>query len=113
MLLCPTCGGTSRWKYPFRGKPPSPVYMCATRRRKPGVCTNTLALPVAETDDTVLSVIEGEVLGNAWIEELLTLVANTPDETQWWTRERDRCKRKSTAWWPQSLPVCHPNRSRR
>ena len=30
------------------------VYVCATRRRKPGVCTNTLALPIAETDDAVL-----------------------------------------------------------
>jgi hypothetical protein len=75
MLICPTCGGNFEVrKYPFRGKPASPLYMCATRRRKPGVCTNTLALPVASTADAVLSTIDGEVLGTRLIDELLSLV---------------------------------------
>jgi hypothetical protein len=47
---------------------------CATRRRKPGVCPNTLALLIDETDDTVLSIVAGEVLGTRFIAELLALV---------------------------------------
>src|SRR5262249_50822178 len=50
------------------------VYICSTRRRKPGICTNTLALPIKDTDDAILSVIEGEVLGTTVIEDLLRLV---------------------------------------
>jgi hypothetical protein len=51
-----------------------PVYVCSTRRRKPGVCTNTLTLPIAEADDAVLDMVEGEVPGTRFIEELLALV---------------------------------------
>jgi recombinase-like zinc beta ribbon protein len=73
LLLCPTCGGhfeavSAPWKNA------TPVYVCATRRRKPGVCTNTLALPIADTDDAVLDMVEGEALGTRFIEELLALV---------------------------------------
>jgi hypothetical protein len=50
------------------------VYICSTRRRKPGLCTNTLALPTRDTDDAVLDVVEGQVLGTRFIEELLTVV---------------------------------------
>jgi hypothetical protein len=50
------------------------VYSCATVRRKPGVCSNRLALPIAETDNTVLEIVEGEVLGTRFIRELLALV---------------------------------------
>ena len=62
-----------------RGKGSANVYICGTRRRKPGVCTNTLALPIAETDDDVLGIVEGEVLGTRFIDELLALVDATPD----------------------------------
>jgi hypothetical protein len=66
------------------------MYMCSTRRRKPGTYTNTLALPIAETDDTVLSMIEGEVLGPTWLNELLSLVDAAPDPTAWMRAERDQ-----------------------
>ncbi len=54
------------------------------------MCTNTLALPIDETDDTILSIIEGEVLGTRLINELLVLVDAAPDESVWLTAERDR-----------------------
>ena len=80
LLLCPTCGGhfealESPWKH-------DGVYVCATRRRKPGTCTNTLVLPMAATDATVLEMVAGEVLGTPFIEELLTLVDSAPDTTR-------------------------------
>src|SRR5688500_10118307 len=37
--------------------------MSARMSMASGVCTNTLALPIAETDDTVLDMVEGEALG--------------------------------------------------
>jgi hypothetical protein len=46
--------------------------------------------PIAETDDAVLSTIEGEVLGTRFIRELLALVDTAPDETAWLVAERDR-----------------------
>jgi len=55
LLVCPTCGGHfEAFKSPWTA-----VYVCATRRRKPGVCTNTLALPIADTDDAVLDMVDG------------------------------------------------------
>jgi DNA invertase Pin-like site-specific DNA recombinase len=97
MLLCPTCGGNfEARKHPWRRRGNETyehygnVYICSTRRRKPGVCPNTLALPIAETDDTVLSIIEGEVLGTRFISQLLALVQHAPDETVWLAAERDR-----------------------
>ena len=69
MLICPTCGGH------FEGlKYPKEVYVCSTRRRKPLACTNTLALPMSLADNVVLDMVEGVVLGRAYIEELLTMV---------------------------------------
>ena len=63
LLVCPTCGGHFEARMaPWKGIKGG-VYICSTRRRKPGVCGNVLALPIAETDDTVLSMVEGEVLG--------------------------------------------------
>ena len=87
---CPTCNGHfEAFKSPWN----SGVYVCATRRRKPGVCTNTLALPIAEADDAVLEIIEGEVLGRRYIEELLALVdRGDVDETPRWAAERDRLR---------------------
>jgi hypothetical protein len=72
MLICPTCGGHFETrKYPWKPSkqtlPKAPaevpygeVYICSTRRRKPGVCSNTLALSIDEADDAVLTEIEGE-----------------------------------------------------
>jgi site-specific DNA recombinase len=69
MLICPTCGGH------FEGlKYPKEIYVCSTRRRKPFACSNTLALPMSLADNVVLDMIEGEVLGRAYIEELLAMV---------------------------------------
>jgi site-specific DNA recombinase len=94
MLVCPTCGGHfEARKWPWKGNP-GDVYMCATRRRKPGVCTNTLTLPITETDATVLSIIEGEVLGPRVISDLLALVDTTPDPTGHLVAERDRLARE-------------------
>jgi hypothetical protein len=61
-----------------------------TRRRKPGVCTNTLTLPIAETDDAVLDMVDGEALGGKFINELLALVDTTPDPSAAAAAERTR-----------------------
>ena len=95
MLLCPTCGGhfearKNPWRVRESGGHPDHVYICATRRRKPGVCPNTLALNIDATDDAVLSIIEGEVLGTRFIRDLLAMVEHAPDQTAWLTEERDR-----------------------
>ncbi len=93
MLVCPTCGGHFEARIaPWKGQ--ANVYICGTRRRKPGVCTNALALPIAETDDAVLDVVEGEVLGTRFIEELLALVDTTPDPTAAIEAERERLGRE-------------------
>ena len=69
MLVCPTCGGH------FEGlRFPRAVYVCSTRRRKPGACPNTLTLPMDFADDVVLDMVEDEILGNKFIEELLAMV---------------------------------------
>ncbi len=85
-LLCPTCGG----HFEARGR--SGSYLCATRRRKRS-CTNTLRLPIRETDEAVLDILEGEVLGTRYVEELLTLVeTGEADPTLHLTAERDRLR---------------------
>lgn len=88
MLICPTCGGH------FEGlKYPKEVYVCSTRRRKPGACTNTLALPMSLADNVVLEMIEGEVLGTRYIEELLAMVdQGAADSTGRLTADRDRLR---------------------
>jgi hypothetical protein len=88
MLICPTCGGH------FEGlKYPKEVYVCSTRRRKPGSCTNTLALPMSLADNVVLDMIEGEILGTKFIEELLALVdQGTADNVNRLTADRDRLR---------------------
>ena len=86
LLVCPTCKGHfEAFKSPWTA-----VYVCATRRRKPGVCTNTLALPITETDDAVLDLVDGEALGVTFISELLALVDTTPDPTTQLAAERAR-----------------------
>ena len=80
MLICPQCGGHFEARIaPWKGG--RKVYICGTRRRKPRCCSNTLSLPIAQTDDDVLSIVEGEILGRRWIDELLTLVDTIPDPT--------------------------------
>ena len=89
LLVCPTCGGHFEARIaPWKGQ--ANVYICSTRRRKPGCCTNTLALPIAETDDDVLGIVEGEALGTRYLEELLALVDTTPDQSASLEAERAR-----------------------
>lgn len=90
MLIRPTCDGHfEARKAPWRGHP-GDVYICAARRRKPGVCTNTLALAIVQADDDLLSTIEGAVLAPSVIEELLALLDANGDDVAALTRERDR-----------------------
>jgi hypothetical protein len=108
MLICPTCGGAFEarkylWKPGAKTAAligntvghPGHVYICSTRRRKPGVCTNTFALPTAEADDVMLSAIEGCVLNPNFIDELLHLIERVPDNVNL-EGERDRFRLKST-----------------
>ncbi len=89
LLLCPTCGANFEARVaPWHGL--KNVYICSTRRRKPGACTNTLALPIDEADESVLSTIEGEVLGTGAINRLLDLVDTVEDDTIALTEARDR-----------------------
>jgi hypothetical protein len=59
-------------------------------RRKPGVCTNALARPIAQTDADILSVIEGDVLSPDYIDQLVAMVDGAGDDVAALTRERDR-----------------------
>lgn len=89
MLICPTCKGHfEAFKSPWKQEA---VYVCATRRRKPGVCPNTLTLPVTDTDEIILTFVEGEVLAPKFIEELLALVdQGEDDDTVQVVAQRDR-----------------------
>jgi hypothetical protein len=93
LLVGPTCGGhfevlLQPWK-----KDGSAVYVCSTRRRKPGACTNTLTLPMRETDETILSLIQGEVLNDTLIHELLAAVDAGPvDDRVRLTADKDRLR---------------------
>ena len=93
MLVCPTCGEHfEAVKSPWKAEG---VYVCATRRRKPGVCTNTLALPIAVADNAVLDCVEGEALGTRFIEELLRLVdQGEADNSAQLTAECERLQRE-------------------
>ena len=93
LLICPTCGGHFEARIaPWKGV--ANVYICSTRRRKPGCCSNTLALPMAQTDDDVLSIVDGEVLGTRFLNELLSLVDTTPDPTAQLVAERQRLEQE-------------------
>lgn len=93
LLICPTCGGHfEAFKSPWKR---DGVYVCATRRRKPGVCSNMLALPMALADEAVLEMVEGEVLGTRFIEELLSLVdKGDAQNAARLTVERERLQRE-------------------
>ena len=71
------------------------VYVCATRRRKPGVCPNTLELPMEQADNAVLDMVKEEVLGTRMIEELLALVdQGEADNTAYLMADRNRLERE-------------------
>ena len=90
MLICPTCGGHFE---ALQSGGSGGVYLCATRRRKPGVCSNTLTLPMLKTDATVLEMIESEILTAEFVEELLLSVdRGESDESAQWTADRDRLR---------------------
>ncbi len=89
MLICPECNASFEGrKYPWKPSKKTAalladpaamahgghVYICSTRRRKPGVCSNTLALPIDQTDETVLNIIAGEMLSARYVNELLACV---------------------------------------
>ena len=74
MLVCPTCGGNCEAVLKPWGKADAGIYVCATRRRKPGACSNMLTLPMDEADADFLEVVSEKLLGRAFIEELLALV---------------------------------------
>ncbi len=94
LLRCPTCSGHfEAVKAPWRKG--AIFYVCSTRRRKPGTCANTLSVPMAEADAAVLDMVEGEVLGTRFIEELLTLVdSGEEDNTAQLKAERDRLQQE-------------------
>ena len=106
MLVCPTCGGHFEARIaPWKGH--RNVYICSTRRRKPGVCTNTLALPIAETDDDVLGIVEGEVLGTRFLDELLAwLTAARPTTPPACGRIATGSRRRLPTWSRWLPPAC-------
>jgi site-specific DNA recombinase len=86
MLVCPVCQGHFEVLRKDRL-----VYVCSTRRRKPGTCTNGVVLPMVDTDETVLDMVDGEVLGQSFIDELLMLVdKGEADDSARLLAERDR-----------------------
>jgi hypothetical protein len=89
MLVCPTCKGHfEAFKSPWRKEG---VYVCSTRRRKPGICGNTLELPIAENDEMVLAFLEGRVLDKASINDLLRLVdSGDTDDSDRLVAQRDK-----------------------
>jgi DNA invertase Pin-like site-specific DNA recombinase len=95
MLICPTCHAHFEARMtPWRGLTGG-VYICSTHRRKPGVCVNRLTLPMAETDDMILSMVEGEVLGTHVINRLLELVdTGAEHEVARLEADRDRLQKE-------------------
>jgi len=75
LLRCP-CGANFEAQNAPHGKwHKGGVYVCSAHRRKgPAICANRLALPIAETDDRILAVIEGQVLQPMLIEAVLRTV---------------------------------------
>jgi DNA invertase Pin-like site-specific DNA recombinase len=79
LMKCP-CGANFEAQKNPRGMKVGHVYICAAHRRKgPAVCANALALPIEETEDRILNVIEGEVLTPTFIEMVLDTVF-VPDD---------------------------------
>jgi DNA invertase Pin-like site-specific DNA recombinase len=89
MLICPQCGGNfeARHGTSWGGRG---VYVCGTRRRNPGVCSNKLVLPIVEMDAIVLHQLEDEVLSPRYINQLVSLVGDAPDETERLTADKTK-----------------------
>jgi hypothetical protein len=80
LMKCP-CGGNFQAQKNPHGNRQGSVYICGTaRRRGASVCANKLALPIEETDDRILNVIESEVLTGSFIDLVLDTVF-VPDDT--------------------------------
>jgi hypothetical protein len=79
LMKCP-CGANFEAQKNPRGMKVGHVYICAAHRRKgPAICANALALPIEETEQRILNVIEGEVLTPSFIGMVLDTVF-VPDE---------------------------------
>lgn len=88
-LVCPTCG------MPFEGRSGTSwrgrsVYVCASRRRRPGSCSNRLVLDCGPVDASVLAIVEDELLAPSHIDRLLTLVEQSGDDRPYLLAERER-----------------------
>jgi hypothetical protein len=93
MLLCPTCGGHFEARHGSSSNRKG-IYVCSTRRNKPGACSNRLVLGIKDMDEVVLQQLEGELIGERYIQELLALVDEVPDQGERLTAEIDRLKRE-------------------
>jgi site-specific DNA recombinase len=95
LLKCEHCGANfEARKHPWRGQPGG-VYMCSTRRRKPGTCDNTVALPIAETDEEMLGWVEGLLLDQRLIDDLMAMLNEGDDRVAERARleaDRDRLR---------------------
>ena len=82
LLICPTCGGHFEARMaPWQGIHGG-VYICSTRRRKPGVCRNIYAIPIAEADNIVLTMAARELLSRSVVKDLLRLVDSASRDPQ-------------------------------
>lgn len=88
MLKCPTCG--RHFEARHNRKKGVALYMCSTRRRMPGMCSNDFSLPIEDADDDVLNIVEGQLLEPQIIEEVLKLVDDSVDKTTYVQSNRDR-----------------------
>jgi hypothetical protein len=95
LLVCPCGANFEGRKHPWKGNP-GDVYMCSARRRKPGTCNNPLILPIAETDAGVMEEVEGAMLSDEYIEDLLRFVETAPDRSDVLTADRDRLRAQIT-----------------
>jgi DNA invertase Pin-like site-specific DNA recombinase len=89
LLLCPTCGGHFEGRKGGSAWQGRGVYVCSSRKHKPGSCTNRLSLEMDEMDQTVLDQVEGEMLSPRFVDQLLRMVEDTPDDNERLSAERD------------------------
>jgi site-specific DNA recombinase len=79
LMRCP-CGGNFEAQKHSSFNRRGMMYVCSIHRRKgSAVCGNRLALPIVDTDERILNVIEGEVLTPSFIDLVLDSVF-TPDD---------------------------------
>jgi len=87
MIICSECGGN------FEVRKKTGVYSCATRRPQPGLCSNTLKLPIEETDRAVLDELDSKLQDPRFIQEVLAMVTDAPDQTERLTAEKGQLKK--------------------